>query len=385
MDGQNSKKKKKQFPWQMCLVFAIFMIFGYWCGIYIGKFMSGITENKSIGERLFVVAALFVGIYVAGFLQIIIHEAGHLVFGLLTGYKFSSFRIGSFMWIKEENKLSFRRLTIAGTGGQCLMVPPAMKDGKLPVVLYNIGGSLMNILTGILFLALYFILGEVSIFGLFFIMTAIVGFAFAIVNGVPLRLGEVDNDGYNAVSLGKSSDALYSFWVQMKANQQIAKGIRLKDMPEEWFTVPSDEQMKNSMVAVRGVFACNRLMDQHHFEEADKLMEHLLTIDSSIVGIHRNLMICDRIYCELVGECREEKLQEMYTKELQKFMKSMKTFPTVLRTKYLYASFVEKDEKKAEGVLAQFEKTAGTYPYPSEIVAERELIELAVEKKVFDK
>ena len=102
MDGQNSKKKKKQFPWQMCLVFAIFMIFGYWCGIYIGKFMSGIMENKSIGERFFVVAALFVEIYVAGFLQIIIHEAGHLVFGLLTGYKFSSFRIGSFMWIRRK-------------------------------------------------------------------------------------------------------------------------------------------------------------------------------------------------------------------------------------------------------------------------------------------
>ena len=75
-------------------------------------------------------------------------------------------------------------------------------------------------------------------------------------------------------------------------------------------------------------------------------------------------------------------------------MKSMKTFPTVLRTKYLYAKFVEKDEKKAENLKAQFEKIARTYPYPSEIVAERELMELAQpvfinlhcsEKKKFDK
>lgn len=62
-------------------------------------------------------------------------------------------------------------------------------------------------------------------------------------------------------------------------------------MPEEWFTVPSDEAMKNSMAAAVGVFACNRLMDAQYFAKADAVMRHLLEIDSGIIGLHRNLMI----------------------------------------------------------------------------------------------
>lgn len=57
------------------------------------------------------------------FIQIIIHEAGHLVFGLLSGYEFVSFRIGSITLAKYDNKYCFKRFHIAGTGGQCLMMP----------------------------------------------------------------------------------------------------------------------------------------------------------------------------------------------------------------------------------------------------------------------
>ena len=37
-------------------------------------------------------------------LQILLHETGHLIGGLLTGYKFCSFRIGSLQWQKENRE-----------------------------------------------------------------------------------------------------------------------------------------------------------------------------------------------------------------------------------------------------------------------------------------
>ena len=80
-----------------------------------------------------------------------------------------------------------------------------------------------------------------------FLMMVVIGGAFALMNGVPMRLGTVDNDGYNALSLGKNPQALRSFWIQMKANHAQALGQTLKDMPAEWFVMPSDEDMKNSM------------------------------------------------------------------------------------------------------------------------------------------
>ena len=80
-----------------------------------------------------------------------------------------------------------------------------------------------------------------------------------------MRLGMIDNDGYNAFSLRKNNEARRAFWVQLKVNEQLAKGIRLREMPKEWFVIPSYEAMGNNMIAATSVFACNRLMDEHKF------------------------------------------------------------------------------------------------------------------------
>ena len=372
------ERKKKKVQWQQWIVMGFFMLIGAVCGVLMVIFVenSAAADRRPL-EAFLTLAGLFAGMYIAMFLQLIIHEAGHLVFGLATGYRFSSFRVGSFMWLKENGKIVHRRMSLAGTGGQCLMAPPEMVDGRIPVVLYNLGGSIMNLIASTVFLAVYLLTDRSSIISALSLMATLIGIVIALMNGIPLRLGTVDNDGYNALSLGKSKDAMYGFWIQLKVNEQISKGVRLKDMPGEWFVVPEDEAMRNSMVATQGVFACNRMMDQKQFEEADQLMEHLMGIESGIIGLHRSMLICDRMYCELIGHNRREVLDSMLTKEQRQFMKSMKKYPSVLRTEYVYALLGTKDDAKAKVLLEQFEKTARTYPYPSEIQSERELIEIA--------
>lgn len=359
------------------IAMAFFVLLGVVCGLLIARYMDQVSMKEPFSKGILSLIGLFLGMYAAIFVQLIIHEAGHLVFGLLSGYQFSSFRIFSFMWVKEGEKIRLKRLSIAGTGGQCLMAPPDMVDGKIPVVLYNLGGSFMNIIAGVIFLELFFAFAEVPFVSTVMLLFAVVGFMIAIMNGVPMRMGTVDNDGYNAFALTRNTDAMRSFWVQMKANEQITKGVRLKDMPDDWFLVPTDEAMKNSMVVVMGIFACNRLMDAKQFEEADKLMAHMLEIDSGMVGLHRSLMICDRMYVELITKNRREILDGMLDKEQKKFMKSMKNFPSVLRTEYVYALLCERDFAKADKVKTHFDKCAKTYPYPNEVVAERELMEMA--------
>lgn len=335
------------------------------------------SADMIFGKKMLYLAFLIIIMYAIMMIQIIIHEAGHLVFGLLSGYQFTSFRIMSFMLVKESGKMKIRRLNLAGTGGQCLMAPPEMVNGEIPVVLYNLGGSIMNVIISIVLLGMYFLFLGNPFLETLLLMSVVIGIAFAIMNGVPMRMGTVDNDGYNAWSLRKDKEALRSFWIQMKVSEQIAKGVRLREMPEEWFALPDEEKMKNSMIAVEGVFSCNYLMDKHCFEEASHRMKHLLKIESGIVGIHRCLMICDLIYCELISDNRKDVLDQMMTKEQLKFMKSMKEFPSVIRTEYAYSLLVEKDHAEAERIKARFEKCARTYPYPSDINAERELMEIA--------
>lgn len=372
-----AKNKKKKIPWQGGLMFLVFMALGGLCGVMIADHLTIASPDASAGEMMFRFAGMILVLYALLFLQIVVHEGGHLVFGLLSGYRFSSFRVASFMWIKQEGKLRFKRLSLAGTGGQCLMDPPDMVDGKLPVVLYNLGGSILNLISAVLCFGLFVLTRDLAIWPVVFLMAALIGLVFALVNGIPLRLGAVDNDGHNARSLGKDPAALRAFWIQMKMAALQAQGIRLKDMPEEWFELPDEKDMKNSLIAVLAVFRCNRLMDEHKFQAAREEMAKLVSGENALMGIYRNLLTCDLIFCELLFENRPERLERMLTKGQKKFMKNMKKFPSVLRTQYAYALLAEKDRGKAGKLRKQFEKVGKSYPYPVEWAGELELMDLA--------
>ena len=299
------------------------------------SFMAGQAE-KGIFSDIMPFVLMLIGTYVAMLIQIVFHEAGHLIFGLMTGYRFSSFRIANLMWVKLDGRIQFRKLHIAGTGGQCLMIPPDLKDGKIP--------------------------------------------PFDLINGLPIKMGAVNNDGKNALDLSHSEEATQALWIQMKVNEQISKGLRLKDMPDEWFRVPSDESMKNGLIATIGVLACNRLIDQQQFDEADTLMKRLLSQQNGIVGLYRNLMVCDQMDVEMISKNRKEILDEMRTRDQMKVMKAMKKYPSVLRTEYVYTLLAEQNPKKAEKLMAQFRQCAKSYPYPSEIEGESQLMTLANER-----
>ena len=374
---KNNRRKKTSGAWFGVLCFALI---GAACGALFLLYLDRAEQaGLSGGQRLLSFALMMICLYGAALIQIIIHEAGHLVFGLLTGYRFCSFRVFSLMWIRENGKIRLKRMSLAGTGGQCLMGPPELSDGKMPVMLYNFGGAILNLVSAALFLGLSFLCPPVSMAWVFLAFLAVFGLGFALMNGLPLPAAGLNNDGQNALALSRSGEAVRAFWIQMKANELTSQGVRIKDMPEEWFAVPSAEAMNNGIIAPLGVLACSRLMDENRFREADALMKNLLSQKNAIAGLHRSLMICDRMYLELIGENRPGSLSILRTPEQEKLMKAMKAFPSVLRTEYAYALLAEKDPSKAESVRQRFEKSARSYPYPGEIQAERELLEIAAE------
>lgn len=369
------EKEHKKIDFKQYIAVFFFLSLGAFFGWLIGKYIGKL--EISFTGRIMSFLVMIILMYFAIFIQIVIHELGHLIFAFMTGYKFSSFRIMSLMLIKESGKIKLRHFSVAGTGGQVLMAPPDMKEEKFPVVLYNLGGSILNTLTGLLFLFSHFKVLHMPRLSLFLMFLASSGIVLALLNGIPMRMGMMDNDGYNALTLTKNKESRRSFWLQLKINELLANGVRLKDMPDEWFEIPSDEEMKNSMMAVIGVFACNRLMDNHKFDEADKLMTHFMNIESSIVALHKGILVCDRIYCELVNENRKNVVDDMLDARQKKLMKAMRKFPNVIRTEYAYALLAEKDLKKAQEIRKKFDRYTRYYPYSVEIETELELIEIA--------
>ena len=331
-------------------------------------------NNLTAEEELIMLVITVFSIYISMYLQLIIHELGHLIFGLITGYKFSSFRIGSFMIMKTTKKLKIKKLKVAGTTGQCLMSPPEIKNGKMPIVLYNLGGAILNVFSCIIIYLISILITNPSISTILELSMAY-GLYFAALNAIPMKSGTIDNDGYNTLSLIINKNSQQAFWTQLKINELQAKGTRLKNMPEEWFYIPKPSDMKNSINASIAVFTCNRLLEQHKFEEANETMKKLLRSKTSIIGLHRNLLVCDRIFCELILD-EKQKANKLMTTELNNFMNTMKDFPSVIRTKYTYALLYENNMEKAQELKKKFISREKNYPYPSEIRGEKELINI---------
>ena len=129
---------------------GIGFLVGWISGGLLEDFLGGFFEEYIFSDswyieifKMILVALVFLIGYI---LHIFIHEGGHLIFGLLSGYEFVSFRVGSFVLIREDGKFRFKRYNIPGTAGQCLMMPPEKKEGSFPFILYNLGGALTNII-----------------------------------------------------------------------------------------------------------------------------------------------------------------------------------------------------------------------------------------------
>ena len=381
MEKKPAGQKKPKFNFQQLIAVLFYVLIGAVCGMFAVQHIDMLFEKNefTLPGLLLVYAGLIIFIYLAIVIQIVIHESGHLVFGLLTGYSFSSFRIFSFMWLKEDGKIRLRRLSLAGTGGQCLMVPPDLKDGKIPFALYNLGGSMMNLIASLIFLLLSFLFPAVSVFATFLKILTVVGFAFALMNAVPLRLNMTDNDGRNVLSMLRDPEAVRAFWLQMKVNELLSRGKRIGELPEEWFTPVSDEGLRNSIRVVPAILNCNRLMELRQFEEADREMVRILDI-GAISGAHRCLMTCDRIFIELIGPNRPDELALLLTPEQKKYMKAMKALPVIPRTEYVLALLRDRDSEKARKAMESFDKIAAKYPYPVDIESERALMTMAEEK-----
>lgn len=376
------KEKKDKLKNSNLLPILFFMIIGGMSGFFGIKIFNNAMglADKSTGAMLFSIALIVIFLYLAVFIQIIVHEVGHLIFGRLSGYKFASFRIGNFMLIYQMGKYKLKRFKLLGTGGQCLMMPPGSDGNDYPYVLYNLGGAIGNLVFSLLCLLLYKLMSKVNYLSVFLGISIIIGIAFALMNGIPMYLGGISNDGMNALSLGKDREAKHAFWLQLYINGLITNGTRLAHMSEELFRLPDKADLNNPVICAIGVFKCSYLQDKKQFDEAKEMCQFMLENAPGLLEIHKNELRCELLFYEIMGPCRREEIEKLYTKQLKKYIRATSSYVSRKRLMYAYVLLFQGDAVKAQKELEGFEKAARVYPYEIEVKCERELIALVDEK-----
>ncbi|MCQ2412802.1 MAG: hypothetical protein MJ057_07595 [Sphaerochaetaceae bacterium] len=341
------------------------------CAIPNAIRMAGKDASFLVFESLLVLNCLFVVLVYD--LVIMVHEAGHLIAGLLSGYSFVSYRVFSITLIKLNGKLKLKRFSLAGTAGQCLMKPPVWTEKGIPVRLYNLGGILLNVLCFVVSLPLCFVVPMASFGGMFVLSFAVLSAITALMNGIPMA----NNDGDNAVNLEKNLVAVRAFWSSMMGNALLAEGVALADFPQDLYAVPEDADPTNPHIASSIASNAQIPLFHHRFEDGDRaIAEALEKTGQSLHPVIRILLVNERIWFELMHENRKDILDGFMTKEFVKYQKAMRTMPSMIRVLYTQA-LADGNAKDAQKHEASFAKIAKTHPYQQEIDDERYLMGLA--------
>lgn len=310
-------------------------------------------------NNIFWFAVIFLSIYLVVMIHIIFHEAGHMIGGFITGYRFLFFRIGSTTLVRTDNGFKIRKLTIPGTGGQCIMVPPEMKDGDYPVVIYNLGGGLLNLIVSLISIIIFKTCNlNPAITGLLEIF-AIVGIYLGILNLVPLKI--INNDGANIFYLKNDLEERIALHKILNDEEDL-----INDKEVDRTTINIDEA-DLSKTFIQGIFI-NRMEDRFYkmeFEEAKYLDEKLL--GKAKMNMTFEFMVKTTLSTIYLIEGSVEQAEELLKdKSLKKYLKNK----YVLHIEILnYAKERILEGKDGKKFRKRIEKMRDKYIYPSHMKA----------------
>lgn len=348
---------------------------------YFKEFMNEHIKNNNMFIEILKVYGLLLIFIVGYIIHIIIHEAGHLMFGLMTGYSFVSFRIGSFTLVKEDKKLKRKKFNIPGTGGQCLMMPPALKDGKYPFVIYNFGGVIMNLIVSIAgILVVIFVEKGTFPLSAMLILTSAGGIFAALTNGIPMKIGGVPNDAYNVLSMLKDEEARNGFYIQLRVNGLLSLGTRIKDLPLEMFKLRENSDLSNPLNTAVRLMEFNWHLDNMDFGSAKQCIDSFVPYLDKVALLFRNEINCERMFLELAYNCDKNFIDNLYDKNLKKYVKAAKFMIGKKKLLMAYEAFYNEDKNKALKYYEETKQLAKKYPIKGEADMELMLVEWVKER-----
>lgn len=346
---------------------------------FTGKLLS--TDGvEAIAASLVGIASFIVAIAIL----IPIHEAGHLICGWLTGYKFVSFRIFSWTFIKIDGKILVKKFAVAGTGGQCLLTPPDLPLEKIPTGWYNAGGVLANLLVMLLILPFFFLnlhpfmIEALAIF-------CITDVFLILVNGIPMKLNGISNDGYNIIYLNHNLLSKRAIVLQLRSNALIQNGMRPKDMPDEWYEWRTDVDFKNPLEVSIPLMYASKLIDQMQFEDAYKAFSELYSHKGEIIQLYVNEVACELAFCALITghrEHAEELLDPIQRKYIDTYKKVMSS---KLRLLCAIALYLDNDIGKAKDIYQTLSTDQDKYLLQGEVKSDLTIMNWMLNKALMEK
>lgn len=361
------------------VVRALLLIVGLLLGLLIAL-MSEIFGVKYLEYGVVGIVKYMLTIYILVIMaivcQMILHEIGHYIGGLLTGYKLISIRVGSHVWYRNRGKLKRGNYSMPGLLGECLMKPPKMKDGKFAYKLYIFGGVIINLLTVVVSIVVLIKLTQISDFWrLFFILFCIAGFLYALLNGMPSIATGMPNDAHNEIFMRKKYDNYVAFYYQLKIMGMLYDGSYYSELKQSWFDLFQSSDAANPLITKMKTMEYYKCLDTNDFEEADSLMYLLEKNIHRFMPIIRLEIEKELLFMELIGPCRTAKVKQYLNPDVRRHLENEKYILSNYRILYAYEICYKKNYKKSEKIYRDFQQVMHNYPIEGDVEVEWKIME----------
>ena len=317
---------------------------------------------------------MLIAVMIAFILSVVLHEGGHLVAGLLTGYRFVSFRFLNWTIIRRNGRLQWGNYELAGTGGQCLMAPPDRPVDQIDTRWYNAGGVLANLLIVVISALLLWAFDLPAWLDELLVIMIILGLFIGVGNGIPLKMGGVATDGLNLLQLEKDIPGKQFFCNILEFNALNQEGVPYDEMPEHIFALPQPIDWVNSMHVGAALMAATRMIAVHQWEEAYRLLTEAHEHSDEYMELYR-LEVENMMTQVCIAMGRNDEARQHYSDKVAKRIgRHAPTQSDKLLTKMAVALALENDRPKAEAMLHELETGRDKYIHQGDVALSLDLM-----------
>ncbi len=314
--------------------------------IFFGAGFLSYAANADLHPAV-VFFKMFFYILLALFVSIIIHESGHLVTGLITGYKFVSFRILNILIYRKKNKVKIK----LGKGvalGQCLLsIKDPQNSEKMSVDFYLAGGSLFNFLTFIITLPI--VLYEWLNYGnilLFLAILCLISLYLTFVNYLPLNVNGLYNDGLN-IKIADNEEARLTLINSLYLNELLVEGLDINEISDELIDNYGIHPSKSYVNYFPfSSIKTLKLYYNSEKEEAKKLIRSYLYFRSVLPKVYQNIITILYLLLMLFTEPDKEELLK-YLDDKNRLLLLNNHNPYSYLLKAIYLRNIENDQPTA--------------------------------------
>ena len=269
--------------------------------------------------------------------HLILHEIGHYLGGLCTGWRLINLQIYHYTIVKEKNKLRYRYLP--SKNYQCIMYPKSINAGA---TVYTAGGYWMNLLLAVigLLLMLIYIMNVVvwtfswCLFG--------IGITFYLINGLP-NTRRVCNDKACNLLLQESEKTRACHNSQLLIARYLNEGITYQGIGEKLICITGGKA-ENDILAYQAVLEYYFYLEANNFDMMRKSLDHI-AIGAPISKGVKDIICLEKLYSELMlrfeGMITEPIRTENYGLDIRQYIKEHETTGDVhsVRVKAVYDTY----------------------------------------------